>query len=166
MRTMADLALRLLGIGGAAALVACSPAAEVGEATNTISVYQHPVSGLEVVPVTVTTDSASHVFKAEVARTPQQQSRGLMGREELGRDEAMIFPYNPPKIASFWMKDTPRSLDIIFVGPDGRIINIGERTEPFSTESVMSDEPASLILEINGGLSRELGIGPGDLVEW
>jgi uncharacterized membrane protein (UPF0127 family) len=150
-----------------ATLSACSgqdvaerPVASAGE------IARHPVSGLEVVPLTVNTGTAQHRFDVEIARTPEQQRRGLMFREELAPDEGMIFPYNPPTAQGFWMKDTPLSLDIIFVGPDGRIINIAANTTPYSEESVYSQGPASLVLEIPGGRAAELGIEPGDEVRW
>ncbi|WP_234026329.1 DUF192 domain-containing protein [Qipengyuania thermophila] len=127
---------------------------------------RHPLSGLEVVPLTVTSATGTHRFRVEVARTPAQQQRGLMERTSLAPDEGMIFPYNPPAMQSFWMRNTPLSLDIIFIGPDGRIINIAAQTQPLSDTPVLSDAPASLVLEIRGGRAAELGIRPGDRVEW
>ena len=66
-----------------------------------------------------------------------------MYREELGPNEGMIFPYNPPRMAGFWMKNVPIPLDIIFIGPDGRIINIAAQTTPFSEQSVYSEGAAA-----------------------
>jgi uncharacterized membrane protein (UPF0127 family) len=77
----------------------------------------------------------------------------------------MIFPSNTPQMRSFWMKNTPISLDIIFIGPDRRILNI-ETAVPYSLESVQSDGEVIAVFEIRGGLAKQLGIGPGDLVEW
>lgn len=151
----------------AALLASCSPTQTAEPAASaTVQDARHPVSGLEVVPLTVTSGTKSHAFQVEIARTGEQQSRGLMFREQLGPNEGMIFPYNPPRNAGFWMKDTPLPLDIIFIGPDGRIMNIAANTQPQSTDTVYSDGPASLILEIPGGRAAELGIGPGDRVEW
>lgn len=151
------------------ALGACSqqaPAetrAPTGEAAQTGSV--HPESGLEIVPVTVVTAEDEYEFAAEVARTPEEQARGLMFRTELGPDEAMIFP-RQGDVASFWMKNTPLPLDIIFVGMDGRIINIAAQTTPYSLDSVSAQGPTRAVLEIPGGRADELGIAPGDRVEW
>ena len=150
----------------ALALSACSaePAERVSEpAAATRSV--HPESGLEVIPVTVTTATGPHVFAAELADTVPKQARGLMFRTEMGADEGMIFPYDPPEALSFWMRNTVLPLDIIFIGPDNRILNIAEGV-PYREESVHSEGPAIAVLELNRGRSEELGIGPGDLVEW
>ena len=89
-----------------------------------------------------------------------------MFRTELADDEAMIFPSEPQTARSFWMKNTPLPLDIIFIGTDGRILNIAAMTEPYSLESVYSVGVTSGVLEVRGGLSEELGMEPGDLVEW
>lgn len=127
---------------------------------------RHAESGLEVIPLTVTSGETVHEFTVEVADTAEAQARGLMFRTELGPQEGMVFPYPAPTILSFWMKNTPLPLDIIFIAPDRRILNIAAMTTPYSTESVTSAGAANAVLEIPGGRAEELGIGPGDLVEW
>lgn len=126
----------------------------------------HPVSGLEIIPLTVTSGRKVHKFRVEVAATPAQQEQGLMFRREMGANEGMIFPHEVPRMASFWMKNTVLPLDIIFVGPDRRIINIAANTTPFSLDPVPSDGPTSAVLELNAGRSAQLGLKPGDLVSW
>ena len=127
---------------------------------------RHPISGLEVVPLKVETDETTYVFHVEVARTWEQQRRGMMERPPLKDHEGMIFPYNPPGVQSFWMKNTPNPLDIIYVGPDERILNIAANAVPLSEESIPSAGPVSLVLEIRGGLAAEMGIEAGDRVTW
>ena len=87
----------------------------------------------------------------------------MMFRTEMGDDEAMLFPSYEAQPRSFWMKNTPLALDIIFIGPDKRITNI-EAGVPYNTNSVFSDGPTLAVLEIRGGLAAELGIKPGDEV--
>ncbi len=158
--------LAALGAMAPGALAACSPqAAEQVPEPTSAAVATHPESGLEVIPVTVTTDSGTHTFQAELAASRQEQARGLMFRTEMGSDEAMIFPYDSPQELGFWMRNTVLPLDIIFIGPDGRILNI-EDGEPYNEVSVTSDGLAIAVLELNQGRAEELGIGPGDLVEW
>ncbi len=146
---------------------ACSPQ-PAAEATPAAAAQAsvHPVSGLKVVPLTVINGTKRHVFRVEVAATQMDQAKGLMFRTQLGPDEGMIFPRDPYSQASFWMKNTPLSLDIIFVGTDGRISNIAANTVPYSLDSVTSDGIASLVLELRGGRAAELGIVAGNKVEW
>ena len=121
--------------------------------------------------VTVTSQTGRHVFKVEMARTPAEQERGLMFRTDIPKDGGMLFAPYPadgggPREASFWMKNTPSPLDIIFIRADGTIARIAENTVPFSEAQVPSGEPVAAVLEINGGRSAELGISEGDKVSW
>jgi hypothetical protein len=120
--------------------------------------------------VTVQTSAGPRVFNVDVARTAQEQERGLMFRTNIPADGGMIFtPYpaeGSAREASFWMKNTPSPLDIIFIRPDGTIASIAENTVPYSEVPVKSGEPVSAVLEINGGKAAELGIAPGDKVSW
>ena len=154
----------------ALSLAACSPQAqpqaEAGAMQASMQTATHPVSGLEVIPLTVRSGNDVHRFRVEVAASAEAQNRGLMFRTELGPDEGMLFPSDPPQARSFWMKNTPLPLDIIFVGTDGRILNIAAMTTPYSLDSVLSDGVTGAVLELNGGRAEELGIEPGDLVEW
>lgn len=126
----------------------------------------HPVSGLKVIDLVVERGGKRIPFKVELADTPEAQARGLMFRQTLGDFEGMIFPSAIPEPRSFWMKNTPLSLDIIFVGADGRITNIAANTEPYSLKSVSSTGIASAVLELRAGRAAALGIVPGDKVTW
>lgn len=158
--------IRMIAAAAVAALAACSPqpAAQAGSAPTVASA--HPVSGLPVVPLTVITPQGSHTFQVEVARSAEEQAQGLMFRTKLGPDEGMIFPRQPNDVPSFWMKNTPLPLDIIFIGPDRRVLNIAARTTPYSLASLGAIGLSSAVLEIPGGRAAELGIRPGARVSW
>ena len=156
-------------LGAAMLLAACSTQAVDGQAASPVQAEPsvHPVSGLQVIPLSVTDGQGRrHAFRVEVAATGEQQQRGLMFRTQMGADEGMIFPFSQTRMASFWMRNTVIPLDIIFIGPDRRIINISANAVPYSEESRPSLAPAMAVLELNGGRAAQLGIGPGDLVEW
>lgn len=149
-------------------LAACSTqAAEKSSApVEEVAPAVHPVSGLEVVPLTVSQNGESHQFQVELARTPQEQARGLMFRTEMGADEGMLFVSQVPQVRSFWMRNTVIPLDIIFIGEDGRIVNIAADTVPYSEAPILSDGPAAAVLELNAGTAERLGFGQGAKVEW
>jgi uncharacterized membrane protein (UPF0127 family) len=144
---------------GLAAPVAAAPAAASQAAV-------HPVSGLPVIPLTVTSGRKAHVFRVELAATSQQQERGLMYRTQMGADEGMIFPMKPPRLATFWMHNTVLPLDIIFIGTDGRIITIAANAVPYDDSTIPSGGVAAGVLELNGGRAAQLGIKVGDKVAW
>ncbi len=145
----------------ATGLSACTP----GSQAPAPSLERSP-AGLEQVPLTVRSGSKVHRFTVEVARSPEEQQMGLMNRQSLAPDRGMIFPYDPPQPASFWMKNTLIPLDIIFIRADGTIARIAAQTVPLSLEPVPSLEPVAAVLEIAGGRAAELGIAPGDRVAW
>lgn len=150
----------------AAALAACSPmAADAGERQAAAMPARHPQSGLEVIPLTVTHAGKAHRFRVEVARTSAEQAKGLMFRTAMGADEGMLFPRDPPDVASFWMRNTVIPLDIIYIGTDRRIVNIANAV-PYDETPLPSAGVAAAVLELNGGRAAELGIVPGDRVSW
>ena len=149
------------------AVGACSPGSGGAAPVSTeASPALHPVSGLEVTTLRIRHGSAVHRFRVELALTGAQQARGLMFRTVMGADEGMLFPMNPPRPASFWMRNTVLPLDIVFVGTDGRILNIAANAVPYDESRLFSLGPVSAVLELNGGRAAQLGIGPGDPVEW
>ena len=146
---------------------ACSPqAAENAPAPAASEAAVHPVSGLKVIPLTITTLSKTHAFRVELAVTPQEQAKGLMFRTEMAQDEGMLFPYDQPRVLSFWMRNTVIPLDLVFIDAQHRIINIAENATPYSEASIVSAEPGVAVLELNGGRTHALGIVAGNTVEW
>ena len=141
-------------------MAACQPSA-----SNAVELGQSP-AGLEQKALTITSGGREHRFTVEVASTSEQQAMGLMFRNKLDPDRGMIFPLDPPRVASFWMRNTLIPLDMIFVRADGSIANIEANTVPYSEEPVRSEGPVGAVLEIAGGRSAELGIKPGDKVKW
>lgn len=143
------------------ALAACQPSGSAA-----VPLERSP-AGLEQLPLTITTaDRKVHRFTVEVARTPAEQQQGLMFRQSLAPDRGMIFPYDPPEMASFWMKNTLIPLDMLFVRADGTIARIEENVVPLSLDPVPAGEPVGAVLELAGGRSAELGIKADDKVEW
>jgi uncharacterized membrane protein (UPF0127 family) len=111
-----------------------------------------------------TAAGAKHRFDVELATSPQQISQGLMFRRQMAADAGMLFLFERPDPAVFWMKNTFIPLDMIFIGTDGRILNIAERTIPQTETPVPASGPTRAVLEVNGGTAARLGLKPGDRV--
>jgi hypothetical protein len=118
----------------------------------------------ETQTLSIDAGKGTKTFQVEVVREEKDRNRGLMYRRHMAADHGMLFDYDPPVDIAFWMKNTYIPLDIIFVGADARIIRIEENATPLSLAHIPSGGPARGVLEINGGLSAKLGIGPGNLV--
>ena len=100
-------------------------------------------------------------FDVELALTPAEQSRGLMFRESLPRFAGMLFVYDRPRPLTFWMRNTLIPLDIIFLDESGRVLRVHENAVPGDETTIPSGGDARAVLEINGGLARQLGLEPG-----
>ena len=119
-----------------------------------------------LIPLEIRTAKGKLKFKVEIARTAEEQARGLMFRTSLPEFGGMIFPMVPPRVASFWMKDTVIPLDMIFIRSDGTIARIAANTIPYDLSPVSSGEPVVAVLEIAGGRAEALGIAENDRVIW
>jgi uncharacterized membrane protein (UPF0127 family) len=114
--------------------------------------------------LTLRTDSGPHSFNIELATTNGERALGLMYRRELPADAGMLFLYDPPQPITMWMRNTILSLDMIFIGADGKVHRIESHTEPFSTEVISSDGSVQGVLEVNAGTAAKIGLKPGDEV--
>lgn len=104
--------------------------------------------------------------KVEVASTPEERRLGLMHRQGLDKGSGMVFLFEEPEIQTFWMKNTMVSLDMIFIGPDMRVVGVVERTKPMSLAPCMVDEPSQYVLEVEAGFAQRHGIGAGTSVRF
>jgi hypothetical protein len=128
-----------------------------------------PQTGLDVEELTIVTDEGQeHTFQVEMARTRSEQAMGLMYRQEMAADAGMLFTFDSAQPRRFWTMNTFLSLDMVFIGEDGRIVTIARETRPFDAargpDTHGSDGPATAVLEINAGVAEALGIEVGDLV--
>jgi uncharacterized membrane protein (UPF0127 family) len=126
------------------------------------------VSACQAQPqVTIATEQGRELtFQVEVADTPAKRELGLQYRRDLAVDRGMIFLFPGESEHSFWMKNTPIPLDMIFIGRDRKIVGIVEQAVPFSTDSRSVPGASQFVLEINGGLAKRYGIKAGDSVRF
>lgn len=100
-------------------------------------------------------------FNVELADDLQSRALGLMHRPSMPTDSGMIFFYDSPIHARFWMRNTLIPLDMIFVGDDGRVKHIHENAIPLDLTVIDGGRDILVVLEINGGLSKEIGLSAG-----
>jgi len=116
-------------------------------------------------PAVVSQADGTHLdFQVEMALSDEQRSLGLMYRDYLAPNHGMLFIFGDNRPRSFWMRNCLIPLDIIFLNPDGSIINIVANAEPGTDTQRLSNGPAKSVLEIPGGRAAELGLQPGDTV--
>jgi uncharacterized membrane protein (UPF0127 family) len=107
-------------------------------------------------------------FTVEVADTPETWERGLMERTALSPNAGMLFIFPDVAPRAFWMMNTLIPLDMLFIDPHHRVINIQENALPCASPrrcpTYNSTAPAKYVLEIPGGRARALGMKAGDRV--
>jgi uncharacterized membrane protein (UPF0127 family) len=119
--------------------------------------------GIEREPLRiVAADGSEARLEVEVAETPAQRARGLMGRSELASGAGMLFVIEPPG-RGFWMKDTSLELTVAFIAECGEIVDFAD-LEPLSEEVHNTDRPYAFALELNRGWFERNGIAVGDRV--
>lgn len=91
------------------------------------------------------------IIEVAVADEPSERSTGLMDVNNLPSDKGMLFIFETEEPRSFWMANTPLSLDIIFVNSEMEIVRIHTNTQPFSENNFLSGEPAKYVVEATGG---------------
>jgi uncharacterized membrane protein (UPF0127 family) len=85
----------------------------------------------------------------------------MQNRSTFAPADAMLFTYDDPKLVSFWMKDTPIPLDIIFLDAAGVVSQIEHSAPPQSLEPIESERPIMAALEIPSGTASSRGIEIG-----
>ena len=112
--------------------------------------------------VTLQTNINTLTITAEVADTQTKREQGLQNRTSLDGDVGMLFIFDEAGTHSFWMKDTPLSLDMIFFSSEKEIVFIEENTTPLSTALITPTSAALYVLEVNAGYVETNGIQVGD----
>jgi len=111
-------------------------------------------------------DSVVLSINIEIADTPETQMKGLMGRRSMDYTQGMLFVFDSVKPQIFLMKHTPMSLDIIFVGENGCVINIAESTTPLSDKIYRSQGPIKYVVEVKAGFAKYFKIEKGVCIRW
>jgi len=128
----------------------------------------HGDAGNRIVVQIRTAGGTIELENLEVARTPEAQVRGLMGRTSLPQDSGMAFLFDAETTAAFWMKDTLIPLSILFWRGDGRIIGILDmrpcRADPCTVYKASG--PYVGAIEMNRGAFERLGVEVGDTLEY
>lgn len=99
-----------------------------------------------------------------IADDDDSRSEGLMNVHELPADAGMLFMFENEQPRSFWMANTPLSLDIMFVNSDLEIVRIHRNTTPYSHDQIRSELPAKYVVEVNAGYSVRHDITEGMII--
>jgi uncharacterized membrane protein (UPF0127 family) len=107
------------------------------------------------------------VLDIEIADTDSARKRGMMQRDGFPNEQSgMLFPFDEEEEQSFWMANTPLSLDLFFINADSQIVRVKKYAPPNTAKSIPSNAPAQYVLETTAGFADSYGIVEGDRVRW
>jgi hypothetical protein len=111
----------------------------------------------------------NNCFLVELAKTPEERSRGLMFRGKLDQNTGMLFIFPEEGEYSFWMKNTLIPLDIIWINSQKEIVFISENAQPCKEDScplINPTQKAKYVLEVNPGISGKIGLKVGKKLDF
>lgn len=122
-----------------------------------------PNQGLATRTATFITAKGRFSYRLEIARSVEQQACGMMFRDTIKPGTGMSFPMSPPRETAFWMENTILPLDIIYISPKGRVLNV-QRGQPYSRQALPSAGITADVIELAAGEADRIGLKPGDRV--
>ncbi len=133
-------------------------------------VQNTPGSALALLLLSIATGAAAsdavplrigtHTFRVELAATPSERERGLMGRTQLEAEGGMLFMFEQAARHCFWMRNTPLPLSIAFIDDRSRIVDLADM-RPYSETLHCPSADIRYALELPQGSFRQRGIAPG-----
>lgn len=104
-----------------------------------------------------------YILELEIARTPEEQARGLSGRESLAENAGMLFAYESPVVPGFWMKEMNFAIDIVWINENKKIVGVQENVAPETFPQIFYP-PSSIkyVLEVNATWAKIHNISIGD----
>jgi uncharacterized protein len=101
---------------------------------------------------------------AELALTSEQIHTGMMFRTNVPDNEGMLFVFDPPYKASFWMTNCPHSLSAAYIDPQGVILEVRHLEAFNAIPEVAKTDRVQFVLEMDDGWFDRKGIKPGTLI--
>lgn len=141
------------------------------------SCKEEPKKLIKTEAVTFKKEGELSIFKAEkdsllikldieIAETSYETETGLMYRQSMGDDQAMLFIFADEAMHSFYMKNTEFPLDIIYIKADSTIASFQENAQPLIEKGLSSQVPVQYVLEVNAGLAEKWILEVGDRIEF
>ncbi len=105
----------------------------------------------------------------ELALTRDEIGQGMMFRNSLPDNRGMLFLFAEQRFPSFWMKNTLIPLDMVFLSPDGTIVDVIHNALPCTKDPCPQYVPkaeALAVLEVAAGVAQAYGLEEGIQLEF
>jgi uncharacterized protein len=112
-------------------------------------------------------------INAEVMTDPMDMQRGMMFRDSIPPDRGMLFIHGSPGKYPYWMYQVRVPLDIIWLDPNRRVVEISANTPPCEKPASAKECPnyggnqaALYILELGSGEAAKNGVQVGTVINF
>lgn len=108
-------------------------------------------------------------FLVGVARSRQEQIRGLMFRKDLPANAGMLFIFEDQARHVFHMKSMYIPLDIIWMDENKQVVFIKKNARPADGdryERIRPSEKAKYVLELKAGTADKIKLKTGDILRF
>jgi uncharacterized membrane protein (UPF0127 family) len=146
------------------ALLLCGGCGQGKTSSGAPATNQPPVGRPQAKLPAVTLWLGAEELLAEVARTRAQTGTGMMFRTEMAENEAMLFVFDPPWRASFYMKNTVLPLSCAYIDSEGVILEIHDLKPLDENPVTASSDKVRYVLETRQGWFERHKIGVGTVV--
>lgn len=120
------------------------------------------ISNQNILSSNILSSEALNLRTIELADSNSERAEGLMYRDNLCEQCAMLFVFGYPTTSAFWMKNTKISLDIIYLDQNGKIINYHTRTQPMNSKILYKPKAKYwYVLETNAGFVEKYNLREG-----
>ncbi|MEW6351888.1 MAG: DUF192 domain-containing protein [Thermodesulfobacteriota bacterium] len=136
----------------------------LGGLVGTVSAWAQTVQNQPLRKVSVTLGDT--VVIASIAETDGARLRGLLGRETISEDQAMLLDFVNESNYAIHMQGMKFPIDAIWIDAHGEIKFIYQSVQPNSGEVYPSMVPARYCLETKAGLCRKYAVKIGQKVHF
>ncbi len=114
------------------------------------------------ITVTITREDSAvpKKFKIVLFRNNNRtRAEGLQGFRKIKEDEAALFVFQKPEAVTFWMGNVAYPIDIIFIGPENKVVRVYANCKPGSLNYYPSVQKISWVVETAAGSGIRVGDG-------
>ena len=111
------------------------------------------------------------VIKTEFVYDTAGALRGMQFRNSIAPDHGMLYAHRIPGKYGYWMYQTLIPLDMIWMDPKNKVVEIVENAPPCKTPASQcphygGNEVAQYVLELGAGMVKKYGLKVGDMINW
>jgi uncharacterized membrane protein (UPF0127 family) len=159
---MKQIGLAIVLILGAVFADGCRKPAAV--TTKPPSIYDFQPTNAQPKLPTIKIYLGAETLDAEQALTPREVMTGMMFRTNIQETDAMLFVFQQPYQAAFWMKNCPESISAAYIDPAGVIQEIHHLEKNDTNSVVAASDNIQFVLETKEGWFARHHIGTGTVI--